>query len=55
MRATVEQLATSQNLMARDIEKLQADNEEILGKIPTPPPKRPAPIRKPVLTAPRHP
>jgi hypothetical protein len=52
VRATVEQLATSQSEMAREIEKLQAANQEILEKIPTPPPKRPAPARKPTPIAP---
>jgi hypothetical protein len=52
VRATVEQLAASQDQMAREIEKLQAANQEILGKIPTPPPKRPAPARKPAPTVP---
>src|SRR5262249_43507679 len=42
VRATVEGLAASQDQMAREIEKLQAANREILEKIPTPPPKRPA-------------
>jgi len=54
VRATVERLAASQDQMAREIEKLQAANQEILEKIPTPPPKRPAPARKPIPTAPRH-
>src|SRR6516162_4642769 len=40
VRATVEQLAASQDQMAREITKLQAADEEILEKIPTPPPKR---------------
>jgi hypothetical protein len=40
VRATVEQLAASQDQMAREIEKLQATDMEILEKIPTPPPKR---------------
>ena len=52
VRATVEQLAASQDQMAREIEKLQAANQEILEKIPTPPPKRPAPARKPTPIAP---
>jgi uncharacterized coiled-coil protein SlyX len=52
VRATVEQLASSQDQMAREIEKLQAANQEILEKIPTPPPKRPALARKPIPTAP---
>jgi uncharacterized membrane protein YheB (UPF0754 family) len=52
MRATVEQLAASQDETAREIETLQAANREILEKIPTPPPKRPAPARKPMPTAP---
>jgi hypothetical protein len=38
--------------MAREIEKLQAANQEILEKIPTPPPKRPALARKPIPTSP---
>jgi hypothetical protein len=54
VRATVERLAASQDQMAREIEKLQAANQEILEKIPTPPPKRPAPARKPIPIAPRH-
>ena len=41
VRATVEQLAASQDQMAREIEKLQTADMEILEKIPTPPPKRP--------------
>jgi hypothetical protein len=52
VRATVEQLAASQDQMAREIENLQAANQEILEKIPTPPPKRPAPVRKPTPIAP---
>jgi methyl-accepting chemotaxis protein len=52
VRATVEQLAASQDQMAHEIEKLQAANQEILEKIPTPPPKRPALARKPIPTAP---
>jgi ElaB/YqjD/DUF883 family membrane-anchored ribosome-binding protein len=52
VRATVEQLVASQDQMAREIEKLQAANQEILEKIPTPPPKRLAPARKPTPTAP---
>jgi hypothetical protein len=40
VQATVEQLAASQDQMAREIEKLQAAEMEILGKIPTPPTKR---------------
>jgi chromosome segregation ATPase len=52
VRATVERLAASQDEMARETEKLQATNQEILEKIPTPPPKRPALARKPIPTAP---
>ena len=52
VRATVEQLFANQDEMAREIEKLQAANQEILEKIPTPPPKRPAPARKPIPTSP---
>jgi hypothetical protein len=51
VRATVEQLAASQDKMAREIEKLQAANQELLEKIPAPPLKRPAPARKPTPTA----
>ena len=47
VRATVEQLAASQDQMAREIEKLKAAEMEILEKIPTPPPKRPAPRASP--------
>ena len=52
MRKAVEQLAAGQELMVREIDRLQAANEEILAKIPTPPPKRPAPHAKPTPTAP---
>ena len=51
VRATVEQLAASQGEMAREIEKLQAANQEILEKIAAPPSKRPGPARKPTPTA----
>ena len=44
LRATVEQLAASQDEMAR---KLQSANQEIPEKIPIPPPKRPATARQP--------
>jgi hypothetical protein len=53
VRVTLEQLAASQDQMAREIEKLQAADQEILEKIPAPPPKRAAaPARKPTPTAP---
>ena len=53
VRATVEQLAASQDEVAHQIEKLQAANQEILAKIPTPPPQPPAAsARKPT---PGHP
>jgi hypothetical protein len=53
VRATVEQLAASQDEMAREIEKLQAANQEILAKIPTPPPQPPAAsTRKPTAVHP---
>jgi hypothetical protein len=52
VRSTVERLTTSQEEMAREIEKLQAANQEILEKIPTPLPKLPALARKPVPTLP---
>ncbi len=59
MRETVEQLAASQEQMAREITKLQAADDEILEKIPTPPAHRPAaaarkptPIARPSSRAP---
>ena len=52
MRKAVEQLAAGQELIVREVDRLQAANEEILAKIPTPPPKRPAPHAKPTPTAP---
>jgi hypothetical protein len=53
VRETVEQLAASQDQLMREVTKLQAANEEILAKIPTPPPKRPAAsARKPAPIAP---
>jgi len=52
VRETVEQLAASQEQMAREITKLQAADEEILEKIPSPPAHRPAaPARKPMPIA----
>jgi hypothetical protein len=54
VRATVEHLTASQSEMAREIEKLQAANQEILAKIPTPSPQPPtAPARKPVHPPPK--
>ena len=52
MRETVERLAAGQDEIVREINKLQAADEEILGKIPTPPPKHLAPARKPAPIAP---
>ena len=52
MRKAVEQIAAGQELMVREVDRLQAASEEILAKIPTPPPKRPAPHAKPTPTAP---
>ena len=52
IRASVEQLAAGQDQMAREITKLQAADEEILAKIPAPPPPRLAPARKPPPIAP---
>jgi len=52
VRETVEQLAASQEQMAREITKLQAADEGILEKIPAPPAHRPAaPARKPMPIA----
>jgi hypothetical protein len=54
VRATVERLTASQGEMARKIEKLQAANQEILAKLPTPSPQPPAaPARKPVHPPPK--
>ncbi len=48
LRQVVEQLAAGQDQMARVITRLQAADQEILEKIPTPPPQPPAvPARKP--------
>jgi hypothetical protein len=52
IRANVEQLAAGQDQMVREITKLQAADEEILAKIPVPPPPRLAPARKPPPIAP---
>jgi hypothetical protein len=52
IRASVEQLAAGQDQMVREITKLQAADEEILAKIPVPPPPRLAPARKPPPIAP---
>jgi hypothetical protein len=55
LRLTVEQLATGQDQVTREIAKLEAADVEILAKItPAPPPPRPltAPARKPTLIAP---
>jgi hypothetical protein len=49
LRQTVEQLAAGQDQMAREIEKLQAADLELLERIPTPPRQAPAvPARKPM-------
>jgi hypothetical protein len=59
LRQSVEQLAAGQDQMAREIDRLQAADMEILAKIPSPPLQPPAvPARKPVPIAPpssRHP
>ena len=53
LRQTVEQLTDGQDQMAREIEKLQAADMEILAKLPAPPRQRPAaPARKPTPIAP---
>jgi hypothetical protein len=53
LRQTVEQLTASQDQMAREIEKLQIGDMEILAKLPAPSPQRPAaPARKPTPIAP---
>jgi hypothetical protein len=55
LRQTIEQIAAGQDQMAGQITKLQAADEEILQKIPAPPPKRAATARKPTPTAPSRP
>jgi len=59
LRQTVERLATNQEQMTREVERLQAAEMEILAKIPSPPLEAPAaPARKPTPIAPpssRHP
>jgi hypothetical protein len=59
LRQTVERLATGQDQMTREVERLQAADMEILAKIPSPPLQPPVvPIRKPTPIAPpasRHP
>jgi hypothetical protein len=53
VRETVEQLAASQDQMARTITGLQAADEEILAKIPMPSPQPPtAPAHKPTSVHP---
>jgi hypothetical protein len=48
LRQTVEQLTAGQDQMAREVEKLQAADKEILEKIAAPPPQPiAAPARKP--------
>ncbi len=50
LRQVVEQLAARQDQIAGMITKLQAADQEILEKVPTPPPQPPAaPARKPKL------
>jgi hypothetical protein len=55
LRQTIEQLTVGQDQMAREIEKLQAADMEIVAKIPSPPPQPAAPARKttPVHRAPK--
>jgi hypothetical protein len=56
VRETVEQLATGQDQMVREITKLQSADAEILEKIPAPPVQRPVPARKPTpIARPRAP
>jgi hypothetical protein len=56
VRQTVEQLAAGQGQMANEIIKLQAADQEILDKIPAPPPPRiAAPAHKPRPIAPPPP
>jgi hypothetical protein len=49
LQQSVEQLAATQDQMARQITSLQGDDSEILKRVPTPPPlPTAAPVRKPV-------
>jgi len=54
LQQTVEQLAATQDQMAREVTRLQATDVEILLKLPVPPSPRPiaAPARKPTPIAP---
>ena len=53
VRETLQELAGSQNSMARDIARLESAVAEILLKIPEPPPQAPAaPARKPPASPP---
>ncbi len=52
VRETVEQLAAGQDHLVREINQVQAADDEILAKIPVPPPRHPTPARKPTPIAP---
>jgi hypothetical protein len=53
LQQSVEQLAATQDQMARQITSLQASDSEILSRVPAPPPLPPAaPARKPALLSP---
>jgi hypothetical protein len=51
LQQSVEQLAAAQGQMAHQITSLQAENGEILSRIPAPPPPPVAPARKPAVPA----
>jgi hypothetical protein len=57
MRQSLDQIASGQDQMAREIARLQSANAEILQKIPAPPPRPPAaaPAKKPISVAPPGP
>jgi hypothetical protein len=56
MRQSLDQIASGQNQMAREIATLQSANAEILQKIPAPPrPPVVAPAKKPISVAPPGP
>jgi hypothetical protein len=56
LRQTVERLAAAQEQIGREMTRLQAADQEILARIPAPPPLSPpaAPTRKPPAVPPQH-
>ena len=56
LRQTVERLAAAQEKIEREMTRLQAADQEILARIPAPPPLSPpaAPTRKPPAVPPQR-